>query len=215
MVDKFLEEQITYGRRRQSLVRPYFYFFVDTLERNNILYTAGGGTLLGTIRHGKEIPWDDDYDLYMLEKDIPSLKELDLDHYIPENYDEFYQENGKIICIYSCVIAGKSKYLVISHYSSFIHVYIYDDQKNIVCFVTDIFYENRLNEKRMYPIVKMKFGNMLLPIMNNYHELLCNRYGKDYMEIGHIQNHNISSYYDPKKCNEYKNIDIKKTIDKL
>lgn len=39
-------------------------------RNNNISYTISAGTMLGAIRHGGFIPWDDDADLFMLRKDF-------------------------------------------------------------------------------------------------------------------------------------------------
>lgn len=48
----------------------------DVLSKNNVPYFAIGGTLLGAIRDGEIIPWDDDLDIGILEKDLVKLNEL-------------------------------------------------------------------------------------------------------------------------------------------
>lgn len=47
----------------------------EFLDRNNIDYWLDSGTLLGAVRHGGFIPWDDDIDICVHEADMPRLVE--------------------------------------------------------------------------------------------------------------------------------------------
>ena len=55
--------EIDLTKQVQELSLEILREVVDVCRRNNIPYYLDGGTLLGAIRHGGFIPWDDDVDI--------------------------------------------------------------------------------------------------------------------------------------------------------
>lgn len=108
--------------------------YIDRICReNNITYWLSSGTCLGAVRHGGFIPWDDDVDVEMLEKDFrkfvailghepkdgyvlqsakneptyiaPFAKVRDFKTYVKENqgYDKHYKYNGAFVDVFPLV----------------------------------------------------------------------------------------------------------------
>lgn len=71
--------EITDTKIIQKLLHQLLQDFHKICEENNLVYTLEFGTLLGAIRHGDIIPWDDDVDVSMprpdYEKFIQIMKE--------------------------------------------------------------------------------------------------------------------------------------------
>lgn len=62
--------------RRHQLKLLEMLRFIDEVCRNNdIPYWLSSGTLIGAMRHGGFIPWDDDVDVEMLAADFPRFRE--------------------------------------------------------------------------------------------------------------------------------------------
>ena len=53
------------GEEIKSQLVEIFRFFNDVCRKNNIKYSLDGGSLIGAVRHGGIVPWDDDIDVNM------------------------------------------------------------------------------------------------------------------------------------------------------
>lgn len=78
-------------KRVQNRLLEMGKVIADVLERNNIPYMITFGTLLGAVRHGGFIPWDDDFDMFLFDDSYEEAmevlsKELPMDMFL-ENKD--------------------------------------------------------------------------------------------------------------------------------
>ncbi len=69
-------EKINTDIRILVIIRTMLRNMHDLLTQNNITYWIDGGTLLGAVRHGNIIPWDDDADICILKKDEVRFTQL-------------------------------------------------------------------------------------------------------------------------------------------
>lgn len=89
----------------QDCVLNILIDFVTFLDKNEIRYSLDGGTLLGAIRHGGFIPWDDDIDICLSRDEFIKLEKIVLDfqndkYEVVLPLDDSYLANPRMIKIY-------------------------------------------------------------------------------------------------------------------
>lgn len=78
-------------------------------DEHGIPYWINGGTLLGAVRHGGFIPWDDDFDIEVLEKDYAPLLNI-LERELPSDFVVHIRDNDKNLpCVFGKVREFKFK----------------------------------------------------------------------------------------------------------
>lgn len=69
-------KQITDSKELREIQMDILSYVDRFCRDNDIQYSLCGGTLIGAIRHGGYIPWDDDIDIFMLRNDYDRFVDL-------------------------------------------------------------------------------------------------------------------------------------------
>lgn len=119
--------------------------------KHNITYFADWGTLLGTVRHGGYVPWDDDIDICMKREDYTRFKQVAMTE-LPEHF-----------CIHDYE-QKENHWLFLSRVVNNIHICYEPEHMNqfynfpyltgIDIFVLDYLYQNPEEEKERCEEVK-------------------------------------------------------------
>ncbi len=182
---------IKYKKTKPEMVKKLYklFFILDhVLNENKVEYWIDGGTLLGAIRHGGLIPWDDDGDIEIWENDEKKVS----------NLAKIFEQFGitlmpvwfgfKIFFEDSQPISGfEWKY-------PFIDIFVVkeDNNKNIVFkyeSAQKIFGNCNFSKNSIYPLQRYKFGSFKLSGVNknNVDNYLNKCYGKDWRDFAYEQ----------------------------
>lgn len=69
-------EPILTDEKVRALYYRFMHVMIELLERHDIRYFAHSGTMLGCVRHGGFVPWDDDIDIMIPLEDEPRLEAI-------------------------------------------------------------------------------------------------------------------------------------------
>jgi phosphorylcholine metabolism protein LicD len=149
-----------------------FKHLVYNLNKYAIHYCITDGTLLGAVRHGGLIPWDDDIDIAIERKDLPLILHL---KYI-------FESNGK----YKFVKVGK--YMKLKKDNIWIDIFLLDDG----AFPQKTFSNLSFKEQEYKPFKTIKFGDIDVSVPNLYIEYL-DRIFDGWRDTAYIYNHKNKS----------------------
>ena len=106
---------------------------IDALcEKHGIKYFLCGGTMLGAVRYGHSIPWDDDLDIGMLRKDFDKFRKvLSKEQKDIYNYSSHWNKSGSHYIVDKIRLNGtyfSTKYSSVHEFPDglFIDVLVYD-----------------------------------------------------------------------------------------
>ena len=204
-----------------NIIKALLQILCQIFEQNNITYFLEGGSLLGAVRHGDIIPWDDDADLGVLENDFDKLCQIlpqclkDVALQIGEKpYPLFFEKSSSsMLKVYvqnlwatteaNRIIATptidlfkyRSKNNKIELYS------VMDRQRFPKCYFTT---------EEFYPLKEYPFGSFVVKGANNGVPYLKRYYGDDCLVKGKID---IRSPNAESMLNKIKNSTIEFNID--
>ena len=154
----------------------------NILGLNKIQYFIEGGTLLGSVRHKGRIPFDDDIDIGVLNKDYHKLEPI-LRQITDDKYKIVVENHGNMLKVAVCdlwvknTITGKiigTPTLDIFRYDTNgdqIRLYSTKDRQRFKnCYFT---------KSEFYPLKKVEFGPLSVYSANKPENYLFRYYGSD------------------------------------
>lgn len=157
----------------QNIINRVYYLLDEIstqFEKHDVEYIIVGGTVLGSVRHGGMIPWDDDGDLCVLNKTPEEIIEI-LKPLKEKNILSRIHKNGNL------VIAS------VNNHIGLVDIFFMQRSNNKYKFMYpyNVKYSKEwFYEYELYPIKKYIFGPLVLKGPNKYNEYLNRTYDKNW-----------------------------------
>lgn len=156
------------------------YQISQILNKHQVLYFWTSGTLLGAIRSGGLLQWDDDLDLNLLDTD-----EAKIEAALNEAATLGYQRSLPI----GNWLGQRLLYVKNGYPAACCDLFkVRKDDKGIYRFPTG-WPKYYFTDEDVFPLKEAKFGNVMLKIPNLYHVILHRNYGDNYYSHSCKYNH--------------------------
>lgn len=124
--------------------------FDEICQRHNIRYWLGYGSLLGAVRHGGFIPWDDDIDVEILREDYSRLMEILRKELPPQYILQTHQTDESYIYLFdklrdlnSCITERTAINQTFKYRGAFIDLFVVEPTCHVLTKIAAVLY-NRL-----------------------------------------------------------------------
>ena len=197
--DKYFKDILSIEEKKK--LNTLLKVLLNHLKKRKIKYFFSFGSLIGIVRHGFRMPWDDDIDILISNEEVTKLVEgLKI---IESNNDGIrYKLNNEIHILKKTWGCPIKIYLNNSSYP-FIDIFVYKFKDNDVIVPEQQLkgghvshFKEKYND--IFPLKKAKFENFIVNIPRNYKVILNNLYGDNVLEECVIT-------YNHKMTNEQKN----------
>jgi hypothetical protein len=184
MITPILLQALQEATKDRDAARPFFRKFLHMLNVYKIEYVVDAGTLLGAIREGEEILWDDDFDIYMSRKNMELLNaalKQSITFTTDRTYEPYVVKDFDYHFEFSPI--GDSKKKLIQYFN--IIAVTNETNEFIPIHICDIFYEGDNSGwehptiAELYPIRNATLGDMTVPVPNRAEDYLKRSFGMD------------------------------------
>ena len=198
------------AQKQSTYLYKLIKFIHSTFMKYNIEYWVTGGTLLGAVRHGGLIPWDDDGDICVMVDQVPKLRKIK-EYCKRHGYTIDQMEDGENDNIKCCGKGPHGKDICdwyIGHKNSElgcdIFVMIPDPKKPSRITYGNPYWRNAPNGgkkcyyelEHLYPLVPLHFGNYFVYGPNNSIEHLNHCYGSSWnYQAQMLYNHRTGKWH--------------------
>ncbi len=144
-------------------------------NEHGVKYWIDGGTLLGAVRHGGMIPWDDDADIEVFEADAARVWELN-PVFNKLGYKVSDWSWGDGLRIYP--LHGQQPKL---------DIFLVKQVNDRIVIANGNFPKNYWFPNELTPLKRIKFGPVILNCPNELTRYLITNYGKNFMTHAHVR----------------------------
>ena len=182
-VENMSEEQLNINTDPKVLdkIRLMLKNIHNLFQKNNLTYWIDGGTLLGAVRHGDVIPWDDDADICIMKNDEAKL--IYLKKYLNEmGYDIIDFWGGyKIFPLDGFTIKNDINY---NYKYPFLDIFLVNEDGDRIIYDNEQVREKwpniYINNAVLFPLKEYQFNDFYLVGPYDYQSYLDRLYGTNW-----------------------------------